>query len=124
MRLAPGEFARSDVLRFGKIGRAGVLRCVQITGLNSDPVRYAIMHVASVVVRGGLPVSISPAGKISRKRIDPGTRADPVLSPFKLAEYGSEQPGQRWLPMVQPPVLQPKTQKSFSNAKNVCFIQE
>src|SRR5215831_9213916 len=79
VRLAKGEFARSDVLRFGKIGRAGVLRCVQITGLNANPVRYAIMHVPSMVVRGGLPVSISPARKIPRKRIDPCPRADPVL---------------------------------------------
>src|SRR5215831_7763243 len=63
MRLAPGEFARRDVLCFGKIGRAWVLRCVQITDLNTNPVRYAVMHVAGMVVRGGLPVCISAARK-------------------------------------------------------------
>src|SRR5207245_1780674 len=45
-------------------------------------------------------------------------------SPFKSAVYGSEHPGQRWLPVSQPLVLHPRPQTSPSSAKNVCFIQE
>ena len=38
MRLAPGVFARGDVLRFGEIGRARILRWVQVAHRHCYPV--------------------------------------------------------------------------------------
>src|SRR2546428_3753410 len=49
--LAPGVFMWSDVLTFGEIGRALILRCVQIAHCHRDPVRRARMNVAGVVGR-------------------------------------------------------------------------
>jgi hypothetical protein len=51
VRLAPGVFVRSDILRFGEIGRARIERCVQIINLNQNPVRNAVVCMAAVVVR-------------------------------------------------------------------------
>src|SRR6202043_2578746 len=48
--LAPDVLMRSYVLRFGVIRRARIQRRVQIIGLNTNPVRYAVVCVASVVV--------------------------------------------------------------------------
>ena len=50
MRLAPGVFMRGNVLRFGKIGRARILRWIQVAGLHQDSVRRASVVVAGVVV--------------------------------------------------------------------------
>ena len=49
--LAPGAFVRDDVLRFGKIGGARILRRDQITRLNQNSVRGYVMNVAAVIVR-------------------------------------------------------------------------
>src|SRR5260370_16051514 len=49
--LAPGIFMWSDILTFGEIGRAWILRCVQIAHCHRDPVRRACMNVAAVVGR-------------------------------------------------------------------------
>ena len=38
MGLAPGVFMWSNVLSFGEVGRARILRCVQIAHCNQDPV--------------------------------------------------------------------------------------
>jgi len=65
VRLAPSVFGRCDILRFGKIGRTLVQRCVQVIDLNANPVRYAVVIVAGVVV--GI------RRKVAGERIDPGT---------------------------------------------------
>ncbi len=49
--LAPGIFMRSDILTFGKIGRARILRRVQVAHCHRDPVRGGCMRVAGVVRR-------------------------------------------------------------------------
>ena len=49
--LAPDVFMWSDVLTFGKIGRARILRCVQVAHCHRDPVRRACVVVAVVVGR-------------------------------------------------------------------------
>ncbi len=38
MTLAPGVFVRSDILAFGEIGRAHVLRCAQVAHGHKDSV--------------------------------------------------------------------------------------
>ena len=48
--LAPGVFMWSDVLSFSKVGRARILRCVQIAHCHQDPVGCPCMGVARVVV--------------------------------------------------------------------------
>ena len=77
--------------------------------------RHAIVVVAAVIVG------------VRRKRPVKGlTQArDPMLfwSPFRPDMYGSEQPGQRCVPVWQPLVLQLPQTKS-SNARNVCFIHD
>jgi hypothetical protein len=45
---------RSDVLAFRKIDRSNVERGVQITDLNPDPVGYAVVAVAGMVI-GNVP---------------------------------------------------------------------
>jgi hypothetical protein len=50
MTLAPGAFVRDDIFRFGKIGRARILRRDQVTGLHQNAVRSYVMTVAGVVV--------------------------------------------------------------------------
>ena len=49
--LAPGVFMGSDVLSFGEIGRAGILRYVQVAHCHRDPVRRGCVRVARVVGR-------------------------------------------------------------------------
>jgi hypothetical protein len=50
MSLAPVVLVLGDVLRFGKIGRAWIEACVQISDLNQNSVRRSVMHVGGVVV--------------------------------------------------------------------------
>ena len=38
MRLTPRVFVRSDILRFGEIGRTGILRWIQVARRHRDPV--------------------------------------------------------------------------------------
>ena len=63
---------RRDVLTFGKIGRARVLRGVQIARFHRDPVRSASMTVTTMVVRG--------RREDACKRVYPGARADSALA--------------------------------------------
>jgi hypothetical protein len=51
MGLTPGIFTRGDVLCFGEIGRAGILRWIQVTHCHCDPVRCAGVSVAGMIVR-------------------------------------------------------------------------
>ena len=62
---------RADVRGFAEIGRTRISAWHDITRLDTNPVRHAVMLVAGVVV--GI------RGKRSGERIDPGTRADQVL---------------------------------------------
>ena len=62
---------RANVGGFAKIGRARILRCVQVSHVHQDPVRYAIVDVAAVVVGAGW--------ERSGERIDPRARTDQVL---------------------------------------------
>ena len=60
MGLAPGVLMRSDVLRFGVIGRARIQRRVQVVLFHQKPVRRACVSVAGVVrlrVDGKAPVN-------------------------------------------------------------------
>src|SRR5437868_5130869 len=50
MRLAPGVFMWGDVVTFGKVGRAGILGCVQVAYCHREPVGRSCMGVARVVV--------------------------------------------------------------------------
>jgi len=50
MRLAPGVFVRANVGRFTKIGRAWIPRWGQVSHVNENPMGYAIVVVAGVVV--------------------------------------------------------------------------
>ena len=59
---------RGDILRFGKVGRARVERYVQIIDFNNDPVRYAVVRMAVVVIR------VWVRWEEASERIDPGTR--------------------------------------------------
>src|SRR5262249_40521534 len=74
MRLAPGEFARGHILRFSKVGRALIKRCVEVVGFHENPVRYAVVVVAAVIVR--------IRWKVASEWIDPGTRTDLGLVPI------------------------------------------
>jgi hypothetical protein len=51
MSLAPCVFMGSDVLSFGEVGRARILRCVQIAHCHRHPVGRPCMGVARVVGR-------------------------------------------------------------------------
>ena len=68
MRLAPRVLMRSDVLTFRKIDRSRVERRVQITDLNPDPVGYAVVVVAVMVI-GNVP-----GGEGAREGVYPGAR--------------------------------------------------
>ena len=61
MRLTPCVFMRAKVGGFAKIGRTRIFAWHQITRLNQDPVRYAVVNVAAVVVgcitEGKFPVN-------------------------------------------------------------------
>ena len=63
MRLAPGVFMRADVGGFAIIGRAWIPPWDQVTRFHQDPVRYAVVDMAAVVVR--------VRWERSRERIDP-----------------------------------------------------
>lgn len=63
---------RGDVRGFGVIGRACVLRGVQIAAGHCDPVRCASVIVPSMIVRG--------RWEDARKRVHPGARADSGLT--------------------------------------------
>lgn len=69
MRLTPRVLMRGDVLTFHKIGRSRVERRVQITDLNPDPVRYAVVVVAGMVID-----NVS-RGKEAREGVYPGARS-------------------------------------------------
>ena len=71
MSVAPGILVWTNVSGFAKIGRAGILCCVQVTVLHPDPVRHPIMMMAAVIV--------GVRWKRSGERIDPGARTDAVL---------------------------------------------
>ena len=71
MRLAPAVFARGDILRFSKVGRALIKVVVEIIDLNANPVRHAVVVVAAVIVRS--------RWKVTSEWIDPGARTDLVL---------------------------------------------
>ena len=62
---------RGHVLRFDKIARAWVQCGIQIIDLHQNPMRYAIVVVAAVLVRR--------RWKVAGKWIDPCTRTDLVL---------------------------------------------
>src|SRR4029077_3462345 len=71
MRLTPGVFMRSDILGFGKIRSAGVLRRIQIAARYCDPVRGADVSTAGVTVGRGWVFTC--------KWVNPGARAYAVL---------------------------------------------
>jgi hypothetical protein len=71
MLLAPGILVRSDVLGFGEISRARILCRVQIAARYCDPVGYASVVVATMVIRR--------RWERSSERIDPGARTDSAL---------------------------------------------
>ncbi len=72
MRLAPGVLVRTKISGFAKISRTRILCGVQVADINPDPVRHAVVMVASVIV--------GARWKGSGKRIDPGARADAGLA--------------------------------------------
>jgi hypothetical protein len=72
MRLAPGVLVWTKISGFAKIGRTRILCRVQVADINPDPVRHAVVMVASVIV--------GARWKGSGKRIDPGARADAGLA--------------------------------------------
>ena len=72
MRLAPCVLVGSDILGFGEVRRALIQVLVQIIHLNPDPMRYTVVRMAVVVVRGGW----ERAGE----RIDPCARTDAGLA--------------------------------------------
>ena len=65
MGLAPRVFKRIQVCRFREISCTRIERCVQIVDINANPVRYAVMYVAGVIV--------CSRWERSGKRIDPRT---------------------------------------------------
>ena len=70
---------RGHVLRFGKIGSRALIECgIQIIDLNQNPVRYAVVAVAAVLIRR--------RWKVAGEWIDPCTRTDLVWSPFRPAD--------------------------------------
>ena len=73
MRLAPRIFMRADVGGFTKIGRARILLGVQVSHVNQDPMRHAVVNV------GRVGVIIGGRWEGSGERIDPGSRADAAL---------------------------------------------
>jgi hypothetical protein len=50
MRLAPGVFMRANIGRFAKITGSRICPRSQVSHVNQDPVRHAVMVVAGVVV--------------------------------------------------------------------------
>lgn len=72
VRLTPRVFVRSDILRFGEIGRTGILRWIQVARRHRDPVRRASVTVPGMVVCARW---ISAA-----KWVHPGARTQPGLT--------------------------------------------
>lgn len=66
MGLTPLVLKRRDILHFNEVGCALIERGVQITDINANPVRCAVMSVAAMVA--------CISWKRSGERIDPGTR--------------------------------------------------
>jgi len=71
MRLAPDKLMRGNIGCFAKVDCTRILPCVQVSHVNQDPVRYAVVRVAGVVICG--------RGECASERIDPGAGADAVL---------------------------------------------
>ena len=71
MRLAPAVFARGDILRFSKVGRALIKCCVEIVHVHENPVRHAVVDVPAVIVRS--------RRKVTSEWVDPCARTDLVL---------------------------------------------
>src|ERR1043166_9937792 len=71
MRLTPGILVRTKITGFAKIGRTGILCCVQVADLGPDPVRHAVVMVTGVIVC----IRWKGAGE----GIDPGARTDAAL---------------------------------------------
>jgi len=72
MILAPCVLVWSYILGFGKVRRALIQVLVQIVDFNPDPMRYAVVRMAAVVVcRGWIS---------TREGIDPCARADAGLT--------------------------------------------
>ena len=65
---------------FREIGRTLIQRCVQVINLNHDPVRYAVVRVATVVV-GRRWISTG-------ERIDPGARTHAALAAIQAGRIG------------------------------------
>ncbi len=80
MGLAPGTLIWNDVLHFGVIRRARIVRRFQIASFHDDQVRCFSVDV-SRVVPGRL-------GEDAGKRVDPGTRTQVVLRRTLTREIG------------------------------------
>jgi len=78
MGLTPRILKRIQVLRFREIRCTCIECCVQISDINANPVRYAVMCVAVVIGRGGR--------KRAGKRIGPGTRTQQVVPSVLVGE--------------------------------------
>ena len=72
IRHAPCVLVRSDILRFGEVRRACIQVLVQISGFNPDPMRYTVVRMAAVIVRG--------RWKSAGEGIDPRARTNAGLS--------------------------------------------
>jgi len=72
VRLAPGVFSIRDVLGFGEISRARILRRNQVAGCDCNPVRRPSMRVTTMVV--------CSRWEFPGKWIYPGTRTDASLA--------------------------------------------
>ena len=73
MRLAPGVFSRRDVVRFGKVGRAGILCWNQVARCDCHSMRSTGVIVARMIVWVGV------RWKNACERVHPGAGADEVL---------------------------------------------
>jgi hypothetical protein len=71
MRLAPAVFARGDILRFGKIGRALIKCCVEIVDFHENAMRHAVVVMTAMIVRR--------RRKVASEWIDPRARTNLVL---------------------------------------------
>ena len=72
MGLAPRVLVGSNILGFGEVRRALIQALIQIIDFNSDPMRYTVVRMAAVVVRG--------RWKSAGERIDPRARTDAGLA--------------------------------------------
>jgi hypothetical protein len=61
----------TDVSSFAKIAGSRILPWDQISRLDQDPVRHAIMAMAAMIV--------GSRWKRTRERVNPGARADAIL---------------------------------------------